>query len=103
MRYLVAMGIGVVATLAWQSYGETTLQIIAAKAPELGWTPEAKQMVNSWVQQLGWTKQAASPESTAVPSSVLETPQPIPEPPPAAARKPTPAAPPPSRAPSPSH
>jgi hypothetical protein len=103
VRYLVAMGIGVVATLAWQSYGETTKQIIATKAPELGWSPEAKQMVNSWVQQLGWTKQSASPESTAVPSSVLETPQPIPEPPPAAARKPTPAAPPPSRAPSPSH
>ena len=103
VRYLVAMGIGVVATLAWQSYGETTKQIIATKAPELGWSPEAKQMVNSWVQQLGWTKQSASPESTVVPSSVLETPQPIPEPPPAAARKPTPAAPPPSRAPSPSH
>src|SRR3974390_606204 len=35
VRYLVAMGIGVAATLAWQSYGETTKQIIAAKVPEL--------------------------------------------------------------------
>ena len=60
VRYLVAMGIGVVATLAWQSYGETTKQIIATKAPELGWSPEAKQMVNSWVQQLGWTKPPAT-------------------------------------------
>ena len=57
VRYLVAMGIGVAATLAWQSYGETTKQIIAIKAPELGWSPETKQMVTGWMQQLGWTKQ----------------------------------------------
>src|ERR1043165_4438671 len=37
VRYLVAMAIGVVATLAWQSYDEATKQIIATKAPELGW------------------------------------------------------------------
>jgi|SRR5215469_2759290 len=55
--YLVAMGIGVAATLAWQSYGETTKQIIATNAPELGWSPEIKQMFTGWTQQLGWTKQ----------------------------------------------
>jgi hypothetical protein len=98
-RYLVAMGIGVVGTLAWQSYGETTKQIIATKAPELAWSPETKQMITSWVQELGWTKQPASPESTAVRSSVPETPQPTPEPPPAPARKPTPTPPSSSRAP----
>jgi len=57
VRYLVAMGIGVAATLAWQSYGETTKQIIAAKVPELGWSPETKQMITGWMQELGWTKQ----------------------------------------------
>src|SRR5690242_6122806 len=57
VRYLVAIGIGVAATLAWQSYGETTKQIIATKAPELGWTPETRQMITGWMQQLGWTKQ----------------------------------------------
>jgi hypothetical protein len=51
VRYLVAIGIGVAATLAWQSYGETTKQIIATKAPE------TKQMIAGWMQQLGWTKQ----------------------------------------------
>ena len=57
VRFLVAFGIGVAATLAWQSYGETTKQIIGTKAPELGWSPENKQMITGWVQQLGWTKQ----------------------------------------------
>jgi hypothetical protein len=102
VRYLVAIGIGVVATLAWQAYGETTKQIIAIKAPELGWSPESKQRITSWVQQFGWTKQPASPESTAVQMSVPDTPQPVPEPPAATARKSTPTAPP-SRAPIPPH
>jgi hypothetical protein len=57
VRYLVAMGIGVAATLAWQSYGETTKQIIATKAPELGWSLETKQMITGWMRQLGWAKQ----------------------------------------------
>jgi hypothetical protein len=55
-RYLVAICIGVATILAWQSYGEAAKQIIATRAPELGWSPEAKQMIASWVQQLGWTK-----------------------------------------------
>ena len=57
VRYLVAICIGVAATLAWQSYGETSKQIIATKAPELGWSPETKQMITGWMQQLGSTKQ----------------------------------------------
>ena len=64
-RFLVAICIGVAGTLAWQSYGEATKQIIAASAPELGWSPEAKQMIASWVQQLGWAKLATGPENTA--------------------------------------
>jgi len=40
-RYLVAILIGVAATLAWQSYGDAIKQIIAGRAPELGWSPEA--------------------------------------------------------------
>jgi hypothetical protein len=49
-RFLLAICIGVAATLAWQSYGEEAKQIIATKAPELGWSPEAKQMIASWTQ-----------------------------------------------------
>lgn len=68
-HYLIAMGLGVAATLAWQTYGEATKQIIATKAPELGWPPETKQMITGWMQQLGWAKQLASPESTGVVSA----------------------------------
>jgi hypothetical protein len=64
-RYLFAILIGVAATLAWQSYGEVTKQMIAASAPKLGWSPEAKQMIASGIQQLGWTKPSAGPENTA--------------------------------------
>ena len=64
-RFLVAICIGVVGTLAWQSYGDATKQIIATRAPELGWSPEAKQMIASGIQQLGWTKPSGGPENTA--------------------------------------
>ena len=55
-RYLIAICIGAAAILAWQSYGAATKQVIATRAPGLGWSPETKQMIASWVQQLGWTK-----------------------------------------------
>ena len=74
-RYLVAICIGVAATLAWQSYGEAAKQMIATSAPELGWSPETKQVIAGWVQQLGWTKPPADLENTAARSSVTETPQ----------------------------
>jgi hypothetical protein len=74
-RYLLAILIGVAAALAWQSYGSAAKQIIATRAPEFGWSPETKQMITSWVQQLGWTKTQAGPESTAVRPSALERPQ----------------------------
>ena len=72
-RYLLAICIGVAATLAWQSYGEPAEQIIATNAPKLGWSSEAKQMIASWVQQLGRTKPSAGPEITAVRPSTLGT------------------------------
>ncbi len=56
VRYLIAIWIGVAGTLAWQSYGEAAKQMIAANAPELGWSPEAQQMIAGWVEALGWTR-----------------------------------------------
>jgi hypothetical protein len=46
-RYMLGICIGVAATLAWQAYGQATKQIIATSAPELGWSPEAKQTIAS--------------------------------------------------------
>jgi hypothetical protein len=74
-RYLVAICVGVAGTLVWQSYGEATKQIIAANAPSLGWSPEAKQMIADWVQQLGWTKPSTGPENAAVQLPVPKMPQ----------------------------
>ena len=64
-RYLVAILIGVAATLAWQSYGESVKQIIATRAPDLGWSPEVKQMIATSIQWIGWT--SAGPEKQAPP------------------------------------
>jgi hypothetical protein len=72
-RYLLAICIGVAATLAWQSYGEAAKEMFAAKAPELGWSPESKQMIANWVEQLGRAKQPADAEKTAAHPSVSET------------------------------
>jgi hypothetical protein len=66
-RYLLAMFIGVADLLAWQSYSEAAMQIIATKAPELGWSPGARQMIAGWVQQLGWSKIPPVAENTAQP------------------------------------
>jgi hypothetical protein len=59
-RFLIAAFIGVAGTLAWQSYGEATKQMIAVCLE--GWSPTwqscvepAKQMVASWPRRLGWT------------------------------------------------
>ncbi len=73
VRYLVAICIGVAAILAWQSYGEAAKKIIATKAPELGWSPETRQMIVSWIQELGWAKPPADTEKTAVRPLVVET------------------------------
>jgi hypothetical protein len=75
-RYLAAICIGVVAgALAWQSYGQAGKQIIATRAPELGWSTEAKQMIAGWMEQLGWTKQPPANESAAIRSSIQRAPQ----------------------------
>jgi hypothetical protein len=63
-RFLVAICLGIAGTLAWQSYGEATKRIIATRAPELGWSPGAKQMIASSIEWLGWTK-SPSLENTA--------------------------------------
>ena len=75
VRYFVVICIAVAATLAWQSYGEPAKQIVAARAPELGWSPEAKQMIAGWVQALGWTRPRS--DTSPVQLLVAETPQAI--------------------------
>ena len=41
-RFLITLCIGVVATLAWQSYGDAAREMIASASPQLGWlAPQA--------------------------------------------------------------
>jgi hypothetical protein len=40
-RYLIAICLGIAATLAWQSYGQGAMRLIARTTPELGWSPES--------------------------------------------------------------
>jgi hypothetical protein len=37
MRFLIAFCVGIGATLAWQSYGDTARAMIASSYPEYGW------------------------------------------------------------------
>jgi hypothetical protein len=76
VRYVLATCFGVAATLAWQSYGQATKQMIATRAPDLGWSPQAKQRIASWVEQLGWTKLPANAENTPNRPMVPQTGQP---------------------------
>ena len=64
LRYLLAICIGAAAILAWQSYGAAIRQVIATRAPELGWSPVTKQMIASAIQEVGWTT-PANPEPPA--------------------------------------
>ena len=61
--------------MAWQSYGQTSKQMIATRAPDLGWSPQAKQRIASWVEQLGWTKPPADAENAAHRPMVPQTAQ----------------------------
>jgi hypothetical protein len=74
-RYLIAICVGAAAVLAWQSYGAATKEAIATKAPELGWSPETKQIIAGWVQRLGWTEPSGGQESNGVQLSASKTPQ----------------------------
>jgi hypothetical protein len=74
-RYLLAICIGVAASLAWQAYGQAAKQMIARWAPDLGWSPEAKQRIASWVEQFGETKPLPGAENTAVRQVLLESAQ----------------------------
>ena len=77
VRYLAAICVGVAGTLAWQSYGEGAKQTIATTAPELGWSPEVRQMIASRTKPLlaGSENPAARPpvQETQQAASVVQT------------------------------
>src|SRR5215469_14281722 len=72
VRSMLAICIGVAATLAWQSYGQKAIPIIATRVPELGWPPQTKQTIANWVHELGWAKLPTSSDVAAA-TSLPET------------------------------
>jgi hypothetical protein len=47
-RFLITFGVGVAATLAWQSYGDAAREMIATASPQLGWlAPPAASVAQS--------------------------------------------------------
>jgi len=63
-RFLITFCIGVVAALAWQSYGDTVRKMIANASPRLGWlAPQAAPLV-----QAAPVAQAVVPTATVAPS-----------------------------------
>ena len=46
LRFLITFGIGIAATLAWQSYGDAAREMAASSSPVLGWlAPQAAPLV----------------------------------------------------------
>jgi hypothetical protein len=74
-RYMLAICIGVAATLAWQGYGQAAKRMIATWAPDLGWSPETKQRIAIWVERFGGTRPLAGAENADVRPAVLESAQ----------------------------
>ena len=84
VRFLIAICIGVVGTLAWQSYGDVARQKIAHSSPVLGWlAPQAAPLVQVASNQIRPAEpaapspdlqqlKAASPDLAAVRQSVDE-------------------------------
>ena len=67
-RYLLGICIGVSVTLAWLRRRRIAKQIIATNASKLGWSPDTKRLIASWV----------GPENASARSSAPVTPQPAP-------------------------
>jgi hypothetical protein len=66
VRVLIIFGIGVAATLAWQSYGDAAREMIANSSPQLGWlAPQAAALAQT-------TPNTAAPAAPATPSTDVQ-------------------------------
>src|SRR6516164_2536720 len=61
IRYLITLGIGVSATLAWQSYGDVARQWVASSSPVLGWLAPPSAPLVQVVSDQGTPAEAATP------------------------------------------
>jgi hypothetical protein len=60
LRFLITLGAGVAATLAWQSYGDAAREMIANSSPQLGWlAPQAAALAQGASDTVAPTEPAA--------------------------------------------
>jgi hypothetical protein len=72
LRTLITFGLGIGATLGWQSYGDTAREMIANASPQLAWlAPQAA----SAEQAAAETVASAAPASSAMPAASAPDPQ----------------------------
>src|SRR5260370_33220035 len=90
LRFLIAFGIGVAATLAWQSYGDAAREIIASSYPQLGWlAPQAAAAQAAPTTIAAATASLDQQKLKTVSLRLPAVPHPVPQPPPPAPPPPT--------------
>jgi hypothetical protein len=62
-RFLIIFGMGIAATLAWQSYGDEIRSIIANSSPQLGWLAPQAALAETAAEAAPIAPATASPES----------------------------------------
>jgi hypothetical protein len=74
LRFLIAFGVGVAATLAWQSYGDAARETIARSSPQLGWlAPQAAALAQNASETVAPTEPAApSPDLQELKAMLLD-------------------------------
>jgi hypothetical protein len=72
VRFLIIFCIGVSATLAWQSYGDPTREMIASSYPQLGWlAPQAEPVAQKAPDVIGLASPTASSPDQQQPNAIL--------------------------------
>jgi len=70
-RFLITFGIGVAATLAWQSYGDAAREMIANASPQLSWlAPQAASVAQSAPDEPAATRAVAADPQQLYPVSL---------------------------------
>jgi hypothetical protein len=72
VRFLIIFCIGVSATLAWQSYGDPTREMIASSYAQLGWlAPQAEPVAQNVPDVIGLASPTASSPGQQQPNAIL--------------------------------
>ena len=71
VRFLIIFCIGVSATLAWQSYGDSAREMIASSYRQLSWLAQAKPVAQNSPDVIGLASSTASSPDQQQPNAIL--------------------------------